>query len=155
MQVTDWNMITAISSALSVIVAMIAVIITLYQINQNKKPNRKLEISKSVTFFYEDGYVLCTLTLDNIGNRQIAICKSGFLCQYHGKSVINDTYDKYLMNFKYPTIVKVGDTVLIEYKYVIGKTFTDEDIKNDRVCKTFVSGNFAVRDSRNKMYYVK
>lgn len=135
---TFWQAIAAIGTVL-------AVIVSLYLANRKEKPYRKLEVGKTVTYLYEKGDIVLTVTLDNIGNRPIAIQECGMIT----KNCIDTTYNKYLVLPFKPQVIEVGKVLILEYKYNFGRSFNDEDIKKDRVNINFSKEKFGVRDSRN------
>lgn len=131
--------------ALSAIGTLLAVIVSLYLANRKEKAYRRLDVSNTTTYQFDNGIIGLVVTLDNIGNRPIVIQECGSVVG----NVINTTYNKYLTTDFKPQIIGVGEALILKYQKEIGKSFKEEDIENGTVKDIFSGKRFGVRDSRN------
>jgi len=136
-----WNAVAAFAT-------VSAVVVSLYLANRKEKANRKLEVGNTVSYLYEEGKVLLTVTLDNIGNRPIIIMDCGIV----SGNDLETTYNKYLKKAFNPQIIEIGSSTILEYEYNFGRRFNDNEIENDNVRIAFCQKRFGVRDSRNIMH---
>lgn len=134
--------------ALSAIATVAAVIVSLYLANRKEKPKSELEVTNTITYLYDKGFIVLSITLNNIGNRPIIIMDCG---KVKG-NFLDVSYNKYLTNFTTPEIIEVGNALLLTYEYDYEGSYSDNDIKDDKVNIFFTEQNFGVRDSKNNIY---
>lgn len=121
-----------------------AVITSLYLANRKVRLYRKLEVNNSVTYHYDQGSIILSVVIENIGNRAIVIKNCGII----RGNILDTTYNKYLKEpFKSLTL-EVGKVHILDYEYNVGINFNDNDVENDQVNKVFLKQNFGVQDSR-------
>lgn len=141
-------------TAFSAIATAAAVGVSLHLASQSNRPRRKLEIRTMYTYQYDEGRVIYTVTIDNIGNRNITLLSYGF----NNNGVIEITYNNYAKQ-PVPFNIKAGDAMLIQYVYPVGRQFTDKEIgelsQEHRIVYFFRNCPFVVMDSTNKLWHEK
>lgn len=139
-------------TAISAIGTVAAVIVSLYLASRSEQPRRKLDIQAMTTYHFSDGKIIYTVTIDNLGNRNIILVDYGF----NDKGRINTSFNYLLKKPLKPITIQAGDSVLIQYEYDFGHPIgSDEstEIAENPINRVFRKGRFIACDSTNKLWH--
>ena len=139
-------------AAISAIGTVAAVIVSLCLASRSERPRRKLEIQAMTSYHYNEGKITYTVTIDNLGNRNIILVDYGF----NDKGRINTSLNYLLINPLKPITIQAGDSVLIQYEYDLGQPFENAEsrvITQNPINRVFRKGLFIACDSTNKLWH--
>lgn len=139
-------------AAISAVGTVAAVIVSLCLASRSERPRRKLEIQAVTSYHFNDGKVTYTVTIDNLGNRNIILVDYGF----NVKGRINTSLNYLLIKPLKPITIQAGDSVLIQYEYDFGHPFESDEsteIAQNPINHVFRKGRFIACDSTNKLWH--
>lgn len=139
----NWEALTAVSTFL-------AVLVSLYLSQQNKKPVKKLRIHQQFVQDFNNRGIKKVITIENLGNTPIIINEYG--TRVKNPIVIDLTINKYLVNPYELILIKAGDAILLEYVHLYNDQFKEVAINDTPEYKLLKKFNFIARDTAGNIY---
>ncbi len=142
-----WDVFTAISTFL-------AVMVSLYLANREKRIIRKLNINQQFTESFDKGEIQLLVTIENLGNVPIILNNYGDGRNINENNVIMTNIQKFLDGNNDYILIPPKEAKLIIYKHNFGRAYKegDETICNSNEYRLLSNSTFKAQDTLGNYY---